>query len=684
MGFSFLLLSFLLGLTVELISCVATPIHRSSVISSSCSSSSISSSWSDAGGYDIFVVMGQSNAYGTSSVTNYTSVDVPNRPDLLMYSWGSCNHHVPELLRTPLNGLYFCFDGTIPQYPIVGLATTFAESYADAGCLQPNRSVLIVMGAAGGTSVHGGWEVHGAAGLLDDSINGVKDALTMGPNPKSNVVKGLLWHQGEADAEYLFQAVPYTAYYPKMLAIIDYLRSDSSVGAGIPTVSESTPFINGGLVPEWWNRSNPYDIQRLAIESFIESLPTLRNYTWTASSHGLEADYGPHPFTDQFEHIHFAAESERELGRRFFQAWIRAQTNNHAPNGTDDRIVEADPIFQNQLEFNQTMSNAQLQYPNEVTLKSKVFQMLNSSSSSSSPLDSAFQDLNDPSQFAVPPKSFSFQQQDGASCFTFVPPVDTTSDSDFASSSPAGLLMDYFHFTADFTVSLWFYGSESDYSIKNFPYVPLIGSSRDIHISDPKSDRFFLSQITNPDPSFYLHWNLTFNDGLSISQYQAQINSNSFDKWNHFLFSHTSTSSYFSYNHQFFRFNEGLDSFCNRNNSDCSELGGLILGAFTGYTVTNQVNSTLCFRDVQAYNEALNWDETTLLYYTGRAAIREEADRRGFASKHQPASPSSLPLSSLPSSSSPLSSLENNPTTIPIKVRELIAEYSNENLLARE
>jgi hypothetical protein len=181
-----------------------------------------------------------------------------------------------------------------------GLGTSFAATMAEA---DPNVTIGLVPSAVGGTPLSR-WERGGD--LYSQAVERAQAAM------KDGVLKGILWHQGEADAMSEETATNYAARLSKMVG--DLRRQ---LGA------ESVPFVAGELgrylnptykdgSPSFWP----------AVNGQIDSLPKLVTRCGVASSEGL---------VPKSDNVHFDTPSLREFGRRY-AAQMQAIQAESAPS----------------------------------------------------------------------------------------------------------------------------------------------------------------------------------------------------------------------------------------------------------------------------------------------------------------------------------------------------------------
>jgi hypothetical protein len=175
----------------------------------------------------------------------------------------------------------------------VGLGRTFGITVAEA-----TRGVTIglIPCAVGGSPIDA-WQ----PGVLysptkshpwDDALRRAQVAL------RSGTLKGILWHQGESDAN--AELAP--KYREKLYSLIARLRS----GLRAPGV----PFIVGQLGQF---ADNPWSEFKRQVDQVHQTLPQNVRHTAFVSSDGLK---------HKGDKVHFDADSYRELGRRYAKAYL--------------------------------------------------------------------------------------------------------------------------------------------------------------------------------------------------------------------------------------------------------------------------------------------------------------------------------------------------------------------------
>lgn len=190
-----------------------------------------------------------------------------------------------------------------PDPRSMGFAADFATLYRVA---NPTVAIVFVPSGQGGT------------GYADFKWNPPSDTnyvlarnrlnALMAANPTFQM-KGFLWHQGERDA-----AFPNT-YAALQDAMIAGFRSTV-------TGASAAPFVVGGLQPNYVNP--PYD--HPAMNLVIEDTRNRVVQVAYASSAGLVGIVG--------DDIHFDTPSLRELGKRYYAAYLIAEQNSNRVPGT--------------------------------------------------------------------------------------------------------------------------------------------------------------------------------------------------------------------------------------------------------------------------------------------------------------------------------------------------------------
>lgn len=249
-------------------------------------------------GYDVILVIGQSNATGTNTDFDPEGIDARDRRIMTFPKTGE-GARTTISAREPL--------APIGGHPPGGMGPggPFAAQLLET--LQPGRRILIVPAAMGGTGFrrHGtypgvwkaGLELEGAPNLLAMAIDHLRDALAAaGPG---SCVAAILWQQGEADRGRSEE--DYAADLDELIA---------SIRTAVPEAT-SAPFLVGGLPPE---RVRAFPDHR-GVDTALRKTPTRVANTGYAE---------PPPLGHvNDETTHITARGQRILGANYFTAYRR-------------------------------------------------------------------------------------------------------------------------------------------------------------------------------------------------------------------------------------------------------------------------------------------------------------------------------------------------------------------------
>ncbi len=230
--------------------------------------------------FHLYLLIGQSNMAGRGKLS--PDYAVPN-DRILMFTQE--NNWAPAV--EPLH-----FDK--PKVAGAGLGMSFARAMADAA---PGVTIGLIPCAVGGTPLER-WSKGGD--LYAQALERARLAM------KDGILKGILWHQGEADSGSETKARTYGERLAKM---VSDLRADLGVG--------DVPFVAGKLgeflkretksgTPSYWPLVNEQ----------IASLPKRVPYAAVAESQGLN---------HKGDGVHFDTPALREFGKRYAAAMQRLQ-----------------------------------------------------------------------------------------------------------------------------------------------------------------------------------------------------------------------------------------------------------------------------------------------------------------------------------------------------------------------
>ena len=230
--------------------------------------------------FDLYLLIGQSNMAGRGALDSENAVSQKN---ILKFS--SRNAWAPgvEPLHTDK-----------PAIAGAGLGMSFAREMADA-----NKQITIglIPCAVGGTPLER-WQKGGD--LYQQALERARLAM------QSGSLKGILWHQGEADSGKEDTARSYAVRLTQMIAD---LRADLGVG--------DVPFVAGMLgeylaekgkdgSPSYWK----------VVNEQIAQIPTKSPHAAAVSSTGLQ---------HKGDSVHFDTPSLREFGKRYAEAMKKLQ-----------------------------------------------------------------------------------------------------------------------------------------------------------------------------------------------------------------------------------------------------------------------------------------------------------------------------------------------------------------------
>lgn len=239
-------------------------------------------------GYDIILVMGQSNTHFGFGIDSVTDVTHP-----LIQQLGRFNENNYKIIPAtePL-------DHHTKKQNRIGFALTFAKLYTEV-YLEDEREILIIPCGKSGTGFHNNKWNKGDV-YYEDAVARTEFVLKNFPNSK---LAAILWHQGEDD-------VNNTNYQTQHDKFIQQLREDLS--------AENIPFIVGGMVP-FWVEQLP---QRISTQAIIKDTPNrilTTGYADPTSPILIEAD------TVESNAIHYTAAGLRELGTRYFLEFVKLE-----------------------------------------------------------------------------------------------------------------------------------------------------------------------------------------------------------------------------------------------------------------------------------------------------------------------------------------------------------------------
>jgi hypothetical protein len=229
--------------------------------------------------FHLFLLVGQSNMAGRGVVADQDKVPIPR---VLMLN--QAGQWVPAI--EPMH-----FDKPSAG---VGLGRTFAQQIAAA---NPGVTIGLIPCAVGGSPIDawkpGAFYAETKVHPWDDAMVRAKLALQAG------TLKGILWHQGESDSNPQLAPV----YEPKLLDLVKRFRAELN--------APNVPFIAGQM-----GRFSgaPWNENQIRVDQAYRDLPGKVPFAAYVSAEGLK---------DKGDNLHFDADSFREFGRRYAEAYLK-------------------------------------------------------------------------------------------------------------------------------------------------------------------------------------------------------------------------------------------------------------------------------------------------------------------------------------------------------------------------
>lgn len=226
----------------------------------------------DAREMDIYLLIGQSNMAGRAPIETQDKDSIQN---VFLFTGNQDKYW--EKAANPLNK-YSTVRKSISMQKL-GPGYGFAKEMIR---LQPTKKIGLVVNARGGTSIEE-WIPGGV--LYNEAVKQTKIAL------KSGVLKGVIWHQGEANSK------GYNSYMPQIEALINSLRKDLNM--------DDLPFVAGQLSADKPQRAN--------FNKMILELPTVVKHTGVITTEN----------TSTIDRTHFNSASQRLLGKRYAEEMLK-------------------------------------------------------------------------------------------------------------------------------------------------------------------------------------------------------------------------------------------------------------------------------------------------------------------------------------------------------------------------
>ncbi len=235
--------------------------------------------------YDIIIVAGQSNTHAGRGLNRKT--DNATNKDIFQLGRNSFFDRIIIPANEPLH------HHTVRKNKI-GFALTFAKLFDRINNKNP---ILIIPCGSGGSSIPRNW--NRTSFLYNDLIERVE--LVLNKFPQSQI-KAVLWHQGESD-------VGDENYDTLLDNLIENMRVDLKTEA---------PFVVGGMVPFWVSKTK----NRIIQQDIIKNTPKRVKNTSYANP---EIPFVIKKENNNFDIIHYDANGQRELGKRYFNAYLELE-----------------------------------------------------------------------------------------------------------------------------------------------------------------------------------------------------------------------------------------------------------------------------------------------------------------------------------------------------------------------
>lgn len=239
---------------------------------------------------NLFVMAGQSNMLGSKGFAkDYPSAPADLEKDKFIY----LNWTIPSSKRT-IVGINHRespdWTQLESQAGIFGPEVTFART-----AINHMNPVAIFKYSVGGTSLYYDWGGPGSGGLYDDMLAKLSDAFGKLRRRGHHIrIRGLIWVQGESDAEYPMMA---NQYYSRMRELIRHFRASQGY--------VKLPVILGVDEQHPWVKKNP------VIVKAQQQLSTEDNCIAATSMRGLS----------KADETHLNASGILKHGERLFSAW---------------------------------------------------------------------------------------------------------------------------------------------------------------------------------------------------------------------------------------------------------------------------------------------------------------------------------------------------------------------------
>ena len=239
--------------------------------------------------YDIILIAGQSNTHGSLGI-NY-ELDKPEENIFQLGRYSIFDHMILEA-REPLHHHTLSNDK-------IGFGLTFAKNYKKK--LEANKNPILILPCGfGGSSLFTDWDFDNF--LYQDLIERVEFVKSKYPLSKLKVI---LWHQGETD-------VGNSSYEERLDLFLNTLRRD---------LKTDCPLILGGMVPYWVSLKE----ERMILQNILKDTP---NRIGNVAYADPTVPYIIEKPNNDLNKIHYDANGQRELGRRYFISYCTIVSKN--------------------------------------------------------------------------------------------------------------------------------------------------------------------------------------------------------------------------------------------------------------------------------------------------------------------------------------------------------------------
>ncbi|MBO0320963.1 sialate O-acetylesterase [Muricauda sp. CAU 1633] len=235
--------------------------------------------------YNIILIIGQSNTHAGLGLD--ASIDTTRQGVMQLGRVGDRNLKVVKAIA-PL-------DHHTAKLDRIGFGLTFANLFKNR-LVAENDSVIIIPCGHGGTGFSDNMWNKGDA-LYNDAVSRVKYVQDKFQNSE---LQAILWHQGEID-------VHNKSYERQLGNFINDIREDLN--------AENVPFILGGMVPYWVSQDKSRLNQQKKIAGIKDKLCII-GYADPSSPVVIEKE------NNKIDEIHFDADGQRELGKRYFNEYL--------------------------------------------------------------------------------------------------------------------------------------------------------------------------------------------------------------------------------------------------------------------------------------------------------------------------------------------------------------------------